>query len=114
MAMRLSVNHVKKTRKDRNCFGCGRLFLKGREMFTHNNIDPPYAFSLHLCPSCHRITDNHWDFASGGENEIYQGFVNEILSGAIPKNPEELLLFLDEGREVFDRPIFLEVSQRNQ
>jgi hypothetical protein len=101
--MRLSTRNIKAIRKDRKCFACYKLILKGNPMVAHNNIDPPYAFTIYLCPACHDITDSHWDFASGGDNEIYEGFMKDILQETIPKTPEELLQYLDEKKEVFNR-----------
>lgn len=86
-------------RKDRQCYGCLQVMLKGAIMTNWAGIaDEGGWYSTYLCETCNKIADSIEKTARREyvEDGWPVGFVQEMMHDhpSLPKTPEEMLALL--------------------
>ena len=87
----LSEVRVKKTRKDKRCFGCCEMIPTGSEAHVHNLSDSGQAYSLYLHPAC-AVIIREFESDVYDDDGIFEGAVKAWLDGIdFEGTPEEYL-----------------------
>jgi len=59
-----------KLRKDRHCFGCCELFLKGHQLMTYKTTNDEKIYTIYLCNRCQEVVNGFLYSETYNEGEL--------------------------------------------